>query len=116
MLRRNLLRGNRLSTLIESVGRCVSCVQATSSRGHRTAVRVRFAPSPTGEMHLGGLRTALYNFLFARHNGGQFLLRIEDTDRSRLVQGSQQRMIGKFSEVHVEVLNHVSHIDRCLTQ
>jgi glutamyl-tRNA synthetase len=46
-------------------------------------VRVRFAPSPTGYLHVGGARTALFNFLFARHSGGDFLLRIEDTDRSR---------------------------------
>ncbi len=46
-------------------------------------VRVRFAPSPTGKLHVGGARTALYNFMFARHEGGKFLLRIEDTDRER---------------------------------
>jgi len=46
-------------------------------------VRVRFAPSPTGELHVGGARTALYNYLFAKHNNGKFLLRIEDTDRER---------------------------------
>jgi len=51
-------------------------------------VRVRFAPSPTGEMHLGGFRTALYNYLFAKKHGGKFLLRIEDTDQSRLVPGA----------------------------
>ena len=49
---------------------------------------MRFAPSPTGFLHVGGLRTALYNYLFARKNGGTFLLRIEDTDRSRYVQGA----------------------------
>ncbi|NLD43847.1 MAG: glutamate--tRNA ligase, partial [Chloroflexi bacterium] len=48
-------------------------------------VRVRFAPSPTGYFHVGGARTALYNWLFARHHGGQFVLRIEDTDRTRYV-------------------------------
>ena len=48
-------------------------------------VRVRFAPSPTGYLHIGGARTAIYNWLFARHHGGKFLLRIEDTDRSRFV-------------------------------
>ncbi len=53
------------------------------------AVRVRYAPSPTGALHLGGARTALFNFLFARQQGGQFLLRIEDTDRNRLKEGSQ---------------------------
>ncbi|PIO73929.1 tRNA ligase class I, catalytic domain protein [Teladorsagia circumcincta] len=51
-------------------------------------VRVRFAPSPTGNLHLGSLRTALYNFLFAKHHKGCFILRIEDTDRARLVPGS----------------------------
>ena len=46
-------------------------------------VRVRFAPSPTGYLHVGGARTALFNWLYARHAGGQFLLRIEDTDKAR---------------------------------
>jgi glutamyl/glutaminyl-tRNA synthetase len=44
-------------------------------------VRVRYAPSPTGFMHIGGLRTALFNYLFARKNGGKFIVRIEDTDK-----------------------------------
>src|SRR5215831_2984623 len=48
-----------------------------------SGVRVRFAPSPTGFLHVGGARTALFNWLFARHNGGTFVLRIEDTDKSR---------------------------------
>ena len=48
-----------------------------------SSVRVRFAPSPTGFLHVGGARTALFNWLFARHNEGTFLLRIEDTDKSR---------------------------------
>ena len=47
------------------------------------AIRVRFAPSPTGYLHIGGVRTALYNWLFARSQGGEFVLRIEDTDRQR---------------------------------
>ena len=51
-------------------------------------VRTRFAPSPTGFMHLGGLRTALYNYLFAKKNGGKFILRIEDTDQEREVPGA----------------------------
>lgn len=53
-------------------------------------VRVRFAPSPTGPLHMGGVRTALYNFLFARKHGGQFLLRIEDTDQTRFVPGAEE--------------------------
>ena len=56
-------------------------------------VRVRFAPSPTGALHLGGVRTALFNYLFARHNGGDFLLRIEDTDQTRYVPGAEEYII-----------------------
>ncbi len=55
-------------------------------------VRVRYAPSPTGALHLGGARTALFNFLFARQHNGQFLLRIEDTDRARFVPESQAQI------------------------
>jgi nondiscriminating glutamyl-tRNA synthetase len=56
-------------------------------------VRVRFAPSPTGFVHVGSLRTALYNYLFARHNRGTFILRIEDTDRSRFVERSVENLL-----------------------
>lgn len=56
-------------------------------------VRVRFAPSPTGALHLGGVRTALFNYLFARHHGGDFLLRIEDTDQTRYVPGAEEYII-----------------------
>lgn len=56
-------------------------------------VRVRFAPSPTGYLHVGGLRTALYNYLFAKHNNGKFILRIEDTDQSRYVEGAVEKLI-----------------------
>lgn len=59
-------------------------------------VRVRFAPSPTGHLHVGGLRTALYNYLFAQKNGGDFILRIEDTDRSRYVEGAVESLIGSL--------------------
>ena len=52
-------------------------------------VRVRFAPSPTGPLHIGGVRTALYNYLFAKKNGGSFILRIEDTDQNRYVEGAE---------------------------
>ena len=54
------------------------------------SVRVRFAPSPTGGLHLGGVRTVLYNYLFAKHHGGEFVLRIEDTDQTRFVPGAEQ--------------------------
>jgi len=56
-------------------------------------VRVRFAPSPTGGLHLGGVRTVLYNYLFARRHGGDFILRIEDTDQSRYVAGAEQYIL-----------------------
>lgn len=56
-------------------------------------VRVRFAPSPTGPLHIGGVRTALYNYLFAKQNGGQMILRIEDTDSTRFVPGAEKYII-----------------------
>ena len=56
-------------------------------------VRVRFAPSPTGPLHIGGVRTALYNYLFARQNGGKMILRIEDTDQTRFVPGAEDYII-----------------------
>jgi glutamyl-tRNA synthetase len=60
-------------------------------------VRVRFAPSPTGPLHLGGVRTALYNYLFARKNGGKFILRIEDTDQTRFVPGAEEYIMESLS-------------------
>ncbi|MBR4584145.1 MAG: glutamate--tRNA ligase [Bacteroidales bacterium] len=59
-------------------------------------VRVRFAPSPTGPLHIGGVRTALYNYLFARHNGGQMILRIEDTDQTRYVEGAEEYIMNSL--------------------
>ena len=56
-------------------------------------VRVRFAPSPTGPLHLGGVRTALYNYLFAKKHGGDFIIRIEDTDQGRFVPGAEQYIL-----------------------
>lgn len=56
-------------------------------------IRVRFAPSPTGLLHMGGVRTALFNYLFAKHHGGDFLLRIEDTDQSRYVPGAEEYIV-----------------------
>lgn len=59
----------------------------------KSAVRVRFAPSPTGPLHIGGLRTALFNYLFAKKHKGQFVLRIEDTDQNRSVPGAEEYII-----------------------
>ncbi|MDR0831105.1 MAG: glutamate--tRNA ligase [Prevotellaceae bacterium] len=58
-----------------------------------TKIRVRFAPSPTGALHIGGVRTALYNYLFAKRNGGEMVLRIEDTDSARFVEGAENYII-----------------------
>ncbi|HAW50824.1 MAG TPA: glutamate--tRNA ligase, partial [Flavobacteriales bacterium] len=60
-------------------------------------VRVRFAPSPTGPLHMGGVRTALYNYLFARHNNGTFILRIEDTDQNRFVPGAEKYIVDSLT-------------------
>ena len=60
-------------------------------------VRVRFAPSPTGALHIGGVRTALFNYLFAKKHGGEFLLRIEDTDQNRYVEGAEQYIINSLN-------------------
>ncbi|MDO8241104.1 MAG: glutamate--tRNA ligase [Candidatus Moranbacteria bacterium] len=62
-------------------------------------VRVRFAPSPTGYLHVGGLRSALYNYLFAKKNGGDFILKIEDTDRKRFVEGAVESLISSLDWV-----------------
>lgn len=59
-------------------------------------VRVRFAPSPTGPLHMGGVRTALYNYLFAKHHKGDFILRIEDTDQTRFVPGAEDYIISSL--------------------
>ena len=56
----------------------------------KNKVRVRFAPSPTGPLHIGGLRTALFNYLFAKKHDGDFILRIEDTDQKRYVEGAEE--------------------------
>lgn len=61
------------------------------------SVRVRFAPSPTGFLHIGSLRTALYNYLFAKHHGGTCILRIEDTDRTRFVEGAIEEQISSLA-------------------
>ena len=66
-------------------------------------VRVRFAPSPTGPLHIGGVRTALYNYLFARHHGGVMLLRIEDTDSHRFVPGAEQYILDSLKWCGIEI-------------
>ena len=67
------------------------------------AVRVRFAPSPTGPLHIGGVRTALFNYLFARKNKGTFILRIEDTDQARYVAGAEQYIIDSLKWCGIQI-------------
>ena len=66
-------------------------------------VKVRFAPSPTGYLHIGGLRTALFNYLYARHTGGTMVLRIEDTDRTRFVEGALENLLKALAWSGVEI-------------
>jgi glutamyl-tRNA synthetase len=67
-----------------------------------TSPRVRFAPSPTGYLHIGGLRTALYNYLFAKNQGGKIILRIEDTDRKRFVEGAVENLMKTLDWAGIE--------------
>jgi len=88
-------------------------------------IRVRFAPSPTGYLHVGGVRTALFNYLFARHNGGKFILRIEDTDRERSTEESIEQIIegmkwvgfdwdeGPFRQTERQQI-YLEHVERLL--
>ena len=76
-------------------------------------VRVRFAPSPTGGLHLGGVRTVLYNYLFAKQHGGDFILRIEDTDQSRYVPGAEEYIYQVLTGVvcsRMKVQRRVGHL------
>ena len=77
--------------------------------GNQNTIRLRFAPSPTGYLHIGGLRTALYNYLFAKKNNGKLILRIEDTDQKRLVEDSISDIIGtlKWSGIDFDEGPHI---------
>ncbi|MFK7899561.1 MAG: glutamate--tRNA ligase, partial [Cyclobacteriaceae bacterium] len=66
-------------------------------------VRVRFAPSPTGALHIGGVRTALYNYLYAKNQGGKFIIRIEDTDQTRYVESAEQYIMDSLAWLGIEV-------------
>lgn len=79
-------------------------------------VRLRFAPSPTGYLHIGGLRTALYNYLFAQHNNGKFVLRIEDTDQTRFVEGAIENLIESLKWAGIEYDEGVFVEDHKLVQ
>ena len=72
-------------------------------------VRVRFAPSPTGPLHIGGVRTALYNYLFARQHGGKLVFRIEDTDSTRFVPGTEEYISESFHWLGIQFDEGVSY-------
>ena len=72
-------------------------------------VRVRFAPSPTGALHIGGVRTALYNYLFAKKMGGKMLLRVEDTDQTRFVEGAEEYIFNSLEWLGIDIDESVKH-------
>ena len=80
-----------------------SPVSAADSPVSPPRVRTRFAPSPTGFLHVGALRTALFSWLLARHAGGDFILRIEDTDQNRLVPGSLEQILESFARMGLDI-------------
>ena len=80
----------------------ISLIFATEKLNTMSEVRVRFAPSPTGPLHIGGVRTALYNYLFAKNKGGKMILRIEDTDQARFVEGAEQYIIESLKWCGIE--------------
>ena len=65
-------------------------------------IRTRFAPSPTGLLHVGGLRTVPYNYIFAKQNNGEFILRIEDTDQSRKVDSADSKIIDQLNYFNID--------------
>lgn len=75
----------------------ISCSVEAPPKKLEGEVRVRFAPSPTGNLHVGGARTALFNYLFARSKGGKFVLRIEDTDLERSTKQSEEALLQDLS-------------------
>ncbi|MCQ2059464.1 MAG: glutamate--tRNA ligase [Bacteroidaceae bacterium] len=81
---------------------------AENGQDNGRRVRVRFAPSPTGPLHIGGVRTAIYNYLFARRNGGDFVFRIEDTDTNRFVPGAEEYIIQAFDWLGIKFDEGVS--------
>ena len=76
--------------------------QASWLRISDMSIRTRFAPSPTGYLHIGGVRTALFNWLLARHHGGQFILRIDDTDQQRHVESAVEKILDGFRWIGID--------------
>ena len=103
----------RISRMHQKISAIKSIIFFTLTRQYSTQVRVRFAPSPTGKLHIGGLRTAFFNYLFAKKYNGKFILRIEDTDQDRLQVDSIQNIIEslKWAGIEPDFGPHVSKID-----
>lgn len=85
--------------ILQSRWVCKRCL----STGNLPPARTRFAPSPTGKLHLGSLRTALYNYLWARRTGGQFILRVEDTDQNRLSEGAERSLFDNLKWAGLDI-------------
>lgn len=94
-----LFKPHNIRTLTRTPSAQPLCSEPPESKEE---VRVRFAPSPTGFMHLGGLRTALFNYLFAKSQGGKFILRVEDTDQEREVEGATERIFQDLQWAGIE--------------
>ena len=91
-----------------------SCVSAAAADSGGGPVRVRFAPSPTGNLHVGGARTALFNYLFARSRGGKFVLRVEDTDLERSTKKSEEAVLSDLAWLGLDwdegIHFHLTHV------
>ena len=87
---------------------CTKIILSSLNSMAERKVRVRFAPSPTGALHIGGVRTALYNYLFARQHGGDLVFRIEDTDSHRFVPGAEEYIIESFKWLGIKFDEGVS--------
>jgi hypothetical protein len=99
---KNKLRQKERSRLYFHEVKAINCLSLHQILMMSKSVRVRFAPSPTGPLHPGGVRTALFNYLLARQLGGTFILRIEDTDQTRFVPGSEQFIIESLAWCGIE--------------
>ena len=92
-----------ISTLVyQHIGTLIFYLCTSFLKSMEKRVRLRFAPSPTGGLHMGGVRTALFSYLFAKKHGGDFILRIEDTDQTRFVEGAEEYIINSLKWCGIE--------------
>ncbi|KAL6942031.1 hypothetical protein ACO0QE_003195 [Hanseniaspora vineae] len=102
IIRRAYSTGKLRSSLLSSKSKGLLKKKPVQNLHPQTPARTRFAPSPTGFLHMGSLRTALYNYLLAKNTGGQFLLRLEDTDQKRLIPGAEQNIYDSLKWLNIE--------------